>query len=64
MKKKSLKNLQLGKKSISNLEKLSTTGGFDSQACRIESVIICPGPDTDGCGSNPTFATFCECGTR
>jgi hypothetical protein len=64
MKKKEVKNLKLGKKSISNLKDLGIVGGFDSQACTIESCILCPEPDTDGCGSNPTFVSFCNCGTR
>lgn len=62
MKKKSLKNLQLRKKSISNLVNTSVKGGntYDSR-------LICPQQDTNGvgCHTNATgcqsFASWCDC---
>jgi hypothetical protein len=57
MKKKSLKNLQLRKKSISNFENFGAIGG--SGTCNYESVLICPEPDTNGFACN-TNATGCQ----
>lgn len=60
MKKKNLKNLQLRKKSISNLENRTLKGGntYDSR-------LICPGPDTEGSdcqtAGNTCNSKFTDC---
>lgn len=57
MKKRNLKNLQLNKKSISNLE-IHIAKGASGRPCHAESVIICDEGKTE---TNCLFNSDCIC---
>ncbi|WP_430409591.1 hypothetical protein [Kordia sp.] len=60
MKKKNLKSLRINKKSISNFNAISASGG-SGIVCNAETNIICPEPaETVGCGVE-SFWSYCPC---
>ncbi|WP_340201469.1 hypothetical protein [Ascidiimonas sp. W6] len=60
MKRKSLKNLKLNVRKVANLKATNSISGGTLRVCNAETVIICPGPDTNGgCDSYETNCFSC-----